>query len=136
MRHNHTKHKTVADAIENAFLAIDTEAGIARKRYITDAPGQDAVYLEKCKQAKAYIENNSIDQSLYGYILAEADAIGATTISLAISVLAKASAWENVSMLIEARRIGAKHSITNLGSPTIQDVAGVAYQAIQDLKSM
>jgi len=37
-----------------ACAAIDAQAGVTRKKYITDAPGQDATYLKKAADAAAY----------------------------------------------------------------------------------
>ncbi|RME58088.1 hypothetical protein D6779_07220, partial [Candidatus Parcubacteria bacterium] len=58
---------------------IDEAAGQARARYITVAPGQEATYVEKARQAEAFKAAGyptPVDVNLYPLIDAEVQATG------------------------------------------------------------
>ena len=69
----------IATARRNARDSIDTAAGMARARYITIAPGQDATYAAKYADAAAYAAAGyPADTSNYPWIEAEASQTGLT----------------------------------------------------------
>lgn len=116
---------TVSTAIAKirAQRAIDAAAGEARLRYITDVPGQQAVYLVKREQAAAYLAAHALDAqaSVPPYIAAEATALGITPAVLAAEVVAIATLWQDtLSPAIEAARIGGKSAVS-----ASEDLAGV-----------
>ena len=89
---------------------IDREAGKFRLNFITDVPGQQAVYLAKEEEAR-----NWTIASLPGsapYLEAEAAARGITVAAMAAMILAISADWKALSVAIEARRIGAKEAVT------------------------
>lgn len=106
---------------------IDLEAGAARLRYITDVPGQQAVYVTKRDQAAAYIAAVAADPEADplptpgAYIAAESSALNITPLQLAQEVMALSALWEGtLSPAIEALRISGKAAVS-----AAQDEAGV-----------
>lgn len=92
-----------------AANVIDMTAGEARLRYITDVPGQQAVYIVKLEQARAYLANPAV---VPPYLQAEAEARQITVPALAAMVVAIAASWNEVKgPQIEAARIKAKLAI-------------------------
>ena len=98
-----------------AQRAIDQAAGAARLRYITDVPGQQAVYMVKLQQAQAYVAAHAEDAgaAVPPYIAAEANAVGMTPLEVATEVVALAAQWNDVvGPAIEAARLGGKAAVT------------------------
>jgi hypothetical protein len=94
---------------------IDRAAGEARLRYITDVPGQQAVYLTKLAEATAYLAAYALDpQSIAPpHIAAEATATESTPLAVAQQVAGLGALWtEGLSPAIEAARLGGKRSVT------------------------
>jgi hypothetical protein len=98
----------------HALRVIDVLAGEARTRYITDVPGQQAVYIKKLEEARAYL--------LFGptfaagtpgpHLVAEAAALGITAAVLAQNVETLGTYWQNtISPAIEAARIQGKAAV-------------------------
>lgn len=88
---------------------IDRRAGELRARFITDVPGQQAVYMMKLAEARAYL----VDQNAAApHIAAEAQALGQTAAQVAAAVVATADTWNTVlSPAIEAARLGGKAAV-------------------------
>lgn len=103
---------------------IDVAAGDVRLRFITDAPGQDAVYQEKRREAEALQVDPELPLDATPHLTAEATAFGVSRTDKAFEVMAQASSWAQVSALIEARRLMAKAAVT--ASTTAQDVRNAA----------
>ena len=124
---------TLDQAKNFALSDIDTAAGSARLRYITDVPGQQAVYMEKLAQSQAFLAAPS--GKVPPYVQAEATAMATDTTTAANYILQTAAAWNNqLSPAIEqARRLG-KIAIANAGSNT--DVDKFLAQSIATLKSI
>lgn len=105
---------TIRKARYLAAGSIDAAAGQARRRYITDVPGQEAVYLVKLQEAQAYAAAHALDSgaAVPPYIGAEATAIGETAITVATTVIALASYWNGtVGPAIEGARLGGKAAV-------------------------
>lgn len=97
-----------------ANAAIDQAAGTARRRYITDVPGQEAVYLVKLQEAEAYLLAHAADAgaAVPPYIAAEAAAIGQSAIAVATNVAALGGFWNGtVGPAIEGARLGGKAAV-------------------------
>ncbi|MBZ0127147.1 MAG: hypothetical protein K8F32_12320, partial [Rhodocyclaceae bacterium] len=75
-----------------ALAAIDAEAGVARARYITVAPGQEATYILKAQQAAAF-KAGGYAGAVPGLVQAEVDATGATAQQAADAILVQEAAW-------------------------------------------
>lgn len=105
---------SLADYKTMAKGLIDVTAGKARQRYITAAPGQDAVYLMKYDEAKAYKDAGyptigGPDE--YPHLTAEATSTSQTEQQVADLVIATRDAWVTLSASIEGERIGGKQDV-------------------------
>jgi TRAP-type C4-dicarboxylate transport system substrate-binding protein len=98
MQINNSRYSSLSDAIDSLKQGIDEAAGKARLRYITSVPGQEAVYLEKMNQAKAYVAEiiEPTDMTGYEYIEAEATATGMTRQAVAERINAVSVLWNTV----------------------------------------
>lgn len=116
-----------------AHRLIDEAAGRTRLKYITETPGQQAVYLLKLEQARAFLAN---PESTPGpYISMEAEALGMTPLALANEVILNAAQWGDVlGPAIEATRRGYKKAVTD--AATIEEVEQVLAQAIAALAAL
>lgn len=111
---------TLAEAQASAHASIDAEAGAARARYITVAPGQEATYLTKETQARAYKAAGYPSASVASYPMVEAEALAiygdtpaAADIQVACDgIIAQADAWITTAAQIERARIGGKRAVT------------------------
>jgi len=102
---------TLAEVKAQALVMIDAEAGAARMRYITDTPGQQAVYLRKYQQALAY-RDAGYTGTVPPYIAAEAAATDGMAQQAADGIIVIAELWDNVlSPAIEQARIGGKRAV-------------------------
>jgi hypothetical protein len=98
----------------HAHRAIDAAAGDARLKYITDVAGQQAVYLVKLEQARAYIAAHALDAQapVPPYIAAEAAAVGMTALDVAQEVVELATSWNDIAgPAIEGARLGGKAAV-------------------------
>ncbi|MCW2248695.1 hypothetical protein M2352_004355 [Azospirillum fermentarium] len=100
-----------------AVERVNREAGEARARHITVAVGQGGTYLEKAREARAYLSDTAPDPIHYPYLSAEAEHTSQTMDTVARSVAAAADAWTPVNARIEGLRQGALASIRGAGSP-------------------
>jgi len=98
----------VLDALRaDAKARIDQAAGRARARYITTAPGQEAVYLLKERQAREFAAAGYPKASVPPLIQADVDAGAGTAQAAADAIIAQADAWIALAARIEqARRAG------------------------------
>lgn len=139
MRINHSRHKDLASSIAKIKSDIDSAAGQARERYITNVPGQEAVYLEKKRQSDEFKANGSpADTAGYEYVVAEANARGVTNDQAADAIIQVADVWnKTISPDIEQKRIEAKMQIDALPpTATIQDVVQIGHAAVTYLNSV
>lgn len=99
----------LAEQKVRALEQIDSAAGAARMRHITEVPGQQGVYLRKREQALAYLADGG---EVPPYIQAEAEATGLTPAEAAQRIATIADAWDNVlSPAIERERIRGKTAV-------------------------
>lgn len=99
-----------------AHQALDACAGQVRLRYITDVPGQQAVYMTKLQQAQAYLVARELDAGAVvpPYLAAEAFATGATALQVATAIISLATVWnEQLGPAIEGARLGAKRAVSD-----------------------
>lgn len=94
---------------------IDQAAGDARVKYITEVPGQQAVYQIKREEALAYLAgvvNGAPTLTAGPHIAAEAAARGITALATAQIVADLAAVWTGtLSPAIEAARMGGKIAV-------------------------
>lgn len=119
-----------------ALRDIDEAAGRARLRFITDVPGQQAVYIVKLEQAKAYTAAVALDAqaTVPPYIASEATATGQTAQQVAANVLALAAVWnEQVGPAIEGARMGGKAAVTDADDlAAVEDARIAAVDALNN----
>lgn len=122
---------TLAEAQASARAAIDAEAGTARARYITVAPGQEATYLMKEAHARAYKAANYPAAAVADYPMVEAEARamsgGASSAeqiqASADGIVAQADAWITKAAQIEQARIAGKRAVTVAPDVELVEVA-------------
>jgi hypothetical protein len=121
-----------------ALRAIDAAAGEARRRYITDVTGQQAVYLTKLAEAQAYLAgfvNGSPTVAAGPYIVAEAEARGITHQQQAELVAGVAEAWNGVlGPAIEAARMAGKLAVE--AAQTIEAIDAAREAAVASLNAI
>jgi len=123
---------TLSDLQTSSSNQIDHAAGQARLRYITDVPGQQAVYIEKYAQAQAWIANPT--GAVPPYVAAEAAAMSTDSTSGANEIIATADQWNNtLSPMIEQHRRASKISVSN--AKTNADVIAALNSALQIMNS-
>ena len=106
--------ETGADGLRTwAIAAVDQAAGRKRLQFITDSPGQQAVYLAKEAEARAYVALVSppADLADYPMIASEIGITGATALEVANVWIAMADQWRDTSAAIENARLTAKRDI-------------------------
>lgn len=102
--------QSLADVKAAALAAIDAAAGAARLRYITDVPGQQAVYLLKLQEAEALIDAPASEPG--PHITAEAAATNSTPAAVAQLIASTAAYWNAIkSPAIEGARLGGKAAV-------------------------
>lgn len=124
-------------AMHYAAIDIDHAAGQARLRYITDVPGQQAVYLLKLSEAEAYVAAYALDTNATPgpHLAAEATATAATAISVAEAVVALATLWNTqLSPAIEGARMGGKAAVA--AAATVEAVESARDAAISALSAI
>lgn len=126
--------RSIEQAKAHAALTIDETAGKARLRYITDVPGQQAVYLLKAEQARAYREAGYTG-AVPPYIVAEADAIDDSAQVAADNILMLASLWsDQLSPEIERLRIGGKRLVSS--ATTKEEVQSTLDSTLSSLEAI
>ena len=126
----------IATARRNARDSIDTAAGMARARYITIAPGQDATYAAKYADAAAYAAAGyPADTSNYPWIEAEASQTGLTPDAAAFRIKTTGDFWGRVKgPQIEAARIAGKDALQ--GMETVEQIDAHRAAVVDQLNSM
>lgn len=117
MRFDVHPFKDLEAAREWARNEIDRVAGVARSRYITVTPGQDATYQAKYADAQAFVRAGypEADLALYPWVGKEAEATGMTPREAADSIKAVGDPWNMViGPTIEGLRIGGKTALAGL----------------------
>jgi hypothetical protein len=123
---------TVSIALQRAraLRAIDEAAGEARLRYITEVPGQQAVYMLKLAEARAHIEGAEPGP----HLVAVAATMGRTTQNVAAEIAQIASVWEQIlSPAIEAQRLSGKAAVMNASQAELGALVDSTLQALQAL---
>lgn len=94
---------------------IDTAAGVARQRYITIVPGQEATYSAKYEDARRYLDNTSPVATDYPWVNAEAIQTGMSLHDTAVRIATLGDLWHNVlGPAIEGIRISGKDALDSI----------------------
>lgn len=120
-----------------AKRAIDTAAGDARLRYITEVPGQQGVYIRKLAQAQHYLVAGE-EADVPVYVSAEARALGVTATEAATRIATIAEQWDSVlSPAIEEYRIAGKAAVdAALAAQDLATIITARDTAIQQLAAV
>ena len=90
--------------------ALDLRAA-ARLRYITDIPGQDAIYASKLEEARAYLADAEPVAADYPLIWSEVGVTAPTAAEVAQVFLNLNAMWKSVAALIDGAYFGAQAAI-------------------------
>ncbi|WP_242183208.1 hypothetical protein [Sphingomonas sp. CARO-RG-8B-R24-01] len=90
---------------EGLIGLVNHNAGEFRLRFITDVAGQQATYLSKEEEAKAWTPG--ADMANFPFLAAEAEYTSMPIADIAALVLGTAAAWRGLAAKIEGRRRGA-----------------------------
>lgn len=113
-----------------AMAGINNAAGLARARYITIAPGQDAVYIAKAQQAAAFAAGGYTG-AVPGLVQAEIDATGATAQQAADGILSIESVWLAKAAQIESlRRVACEAVKTAIEQELIDNIVDNALEQL------
>ena len=137
MQLNIHNFSTLQDAINFANDQIDQAAGNARAKYLTVAAGQEATYLAKYQDARAFKAANylPVDGTGFYWVQAEAATLGVSPENAADGILTGGDLWNNVKgPQIEGLRIGGKAALGKLSS--VQDVLSSAYTTKKSLTTV
>lgn len=124
---------TLAEVQTAAAAAIDAEAGKARARHITIAPGQEATYLIKAQQAREY-RTAGYTGPVPALVQAEMDATGETAQVACDRILAEEVAWIAKAAAIESARRRGKVAVGAAAEATAAEAARNA--AIAELAAL
>lgn len=104
----------LADIRLNAHWEIDIAAGMKRRQFITDIPGQDMTYGKKAEQAQAYKDvGYPADTTDFKFVQARANAYGETPEVAADTILATRDAWIPIGAAIEEEREKGKKAVSD-----------------------
>ena len=106
---------TLRREVFEAHRRIDIAAGEARLKYITDVPGQQAVYMAKLQQARDYRVAHALNTAVPvpPYIAGEAARMQVSAIVAAEAVDAIGTYWNDVlSPQMEYARLSGKDAVS------------------------
>lgn len=122
---------SIEEVKKAALSAIDFEAGKARARYMTVAPGQEATYQLKVEEASAYIAaGRPADTTAYPMLVSEASARGMSVSQLADIIVATRARWVQLAAMIEAQRVSGKLAVEAAASTGNRDAIASARDAV------
>ncbi|WP_313348173.1 hypothetical protein [Paracoccus sp. (in: a-proteobacteria)] len=92
---------------EAAIAQVNAVAGKVRRLYVTDIPGQEALYLLKENEARSWLSANDPSLSDYPLIAAEVGITAATADQVAQIYLNLATIYLHAAAALEQIRLGA-----------------------------
>lgn len=100
---------------------VNGVAGEVRKRFLTDIPGQEALYLMKEAEARAWVADPTPTAEEYPLITAEIGITGATGDEVAQIYLNLSAIWRVAASQLETARLGAIAQIESAPDETVVD---------------
>jgi hypothetical protein len=112
-------------AKSTALAEINRRIGSVRLAFITDIPGQQAIYAAKEAEARNYLALSTEPGDLSGYPFLEKEVgiTAPTAGALAVLWLEMADRWRSVGAELEQLRLGASASVNSAQNE--QDVAAI-----------
>jgi hypothetical protein len=99
-----------------AAQAIDEAAGLARKKFVTDIPGQEELYREKYEQAVDFLTGGQVRYSDYPLLEVESIILDIPLKNIADTIVKRRSTWITKMSAIESLRLFGKHNLVNCTS--------------------
>lgn len=122
-------------AKKEAYRIIDEAAGNARKKYITDVPGQAATYLLKAQHADAYkAAGYPADTTNFPMVVAEMSATGMAAIEAANYIIGTRDQWVMLAAEIEKQRRAGKIAVGSAAGET--EITAASNTAVAALKAI
>jgi hypothetical protein len=115
---------------------VDTAAGEARLRYLTNIPAQDATYTAKLADAVRFaLDGFPVDSvHLYPWVEGEMETYDVDATVAANTILGMASSWVSVGVPIEKIRLKAKKAIREaLSAREMHTIATVAINQLSEI---
>ncbi|WP_321829737.1 hypothetical protein [Thalassovita sp.] len=98
--------------------ALAVAVGETRARFITSIPGQELTYIEKERQALAFLAATAepdpadpADAAAFAFVFQEVGITGQTALKVAQLIAFKAEQWRGLGPLIERERLAASAAI-------------------------
>ena len=121
----------------DAKQKIDEVSSQIRTKYVTDVPGQEALYAEKVEEATDFIsEGYKSDLNTFPLIHAEVKATELTPKQVADGIIKKKSEWIHANAKIEEHRLRAKRVIESKKTTDKKTVDKITRQTIQVLNKL
>lgn len=122
-------------AKQEAQAAIDVAAGLARKRFITDIPGQAEVYREKYEQALDFLScPGQVRYADYPLLEVDCKILDIPMKDIADNVVKRRSNWLTNMTAIESLRLSGKYNVDHCTN--IQDVLKLKAHIIHKLTEL
>lgn len=123
---------SIADLRAAAIEALNTHVAATRRRYITDLPGQDGIYLAKEAEASAWLSaGKPADLTGYPLIAAEAGITAPTPWELVQLWLNLGALWRQAAAAIEHVRQTAYLAVATAANETdIAQAVAIAAAAL------
>lgn len=106
-----------------AIAVVNDAAKVVRRRFVTDLPGQEMMYLRKEARARAFLAEpvTPADLTAYPLIAAEIGITAQTAAEVAQVYINLAFLWETVGAALETVRLGAISAIETAADTTAID---------------
>lgn len=113
-----------------AVARINAAAGAVRRLYVTDIPGQEALYLLKEAEARAWLADPVPDPADYPLIVAEIGITGSTAYEVAQVYLNLGALYVQAAAQLEAARLGHIAMAETASTPEAAEAAADAFELL------
>lgn len=115
----------LTEARAAAAARINSAAGLARSKFVTEIPAQQMIYLAKESEARRYLAEpvEPVDLSSFPLISAEIGITGETAYQIATIWVFMAENWTQIAASIEAARLTGVNAVATAASLTQIDAA-------------
>ncbi|WP_347268188.1 hypothetical protein [Paracoccus sp. (in: a-proteobacteria)] len=124
----------VAAQLDTARLAavarINALTGMVRRRFVTDIPGQEALYLMKEAEARAWLAATAPDPAQFPLITAEVGITAPDADQVAQVYVNLAAIWLQTAASLETARLGHILAAETAATPDAADAAAQAFAAL------